>query len=119
MSDIIPWIKIASLPVGKKIRNDFADFDYIESLDGRSYKWLMAFHKEYYGTDFYHKHKKLHRSKKDRKICYDMNNRINRDIYAILKCRHRLVSIHHETSYQPRSKESPSPVAPTPSPYEE
>lgn len=100
---VVPWIQMATLAVGKRIRNDFADFDYIDKLDEKARNFLIAFHKEYYGTDFKHKHKKLHKSDKSRKSCYNRNNQMNRDIYAILKCRNRLVSIHHESSYQPQS----------------
>lgn len=87
----VSWYKKSILGVSTKIRNDFSDMDYIEKLDETSLSFLKAFNREYYNADFKHKHKKLHTSKKLKKSVYDLNNQKNRDIYALLKCRGRLL----------------------------
>ena len=82
-----------------KIRNEFDDYDYIESLSVNDLKWLKAFHREYLNADFKHKYKRIHRKKKDIKSVYDMNNSRNRDVYARAKVAHKLyyASSHPKT----------------------
>lgn len=83
---------IATLRVSCKNRNDYADYDYIDVIktDKNVLNFIMGFHREFVNADFGHKYKKLHRSKKTRKICYDANNARNRDLYGHAKVRHEL-----------------------------
>lgn len=85
------WNKKSTLPVSRKIRHDHCDMDYKHKLDKESLEFLNAFNQEYYNCNFKHKYKNLHKTKEDRKICYDRNNALNRDIYSLLKCRQKLI----------------------------
>lgn len=87
---LIPWDMQSKAGVSCKIRNDYADMDYLETLDEKSLKFIKAFNREYYNADFKHKGRKLNKSKKAVKHVYDMNNQRNRCMYAKAKCSHRL-----------------------------
>lgn len=81
------------LGVSCKIRNDYADYDYVSKLDKNNLKFLKAFHREYYNADFQHKHSKpLHKTKTLKKKCYSSNNSRNRDVYARAKCQNKLTT---------------------------
>lgn len=91
------WSKKATLGVSTKIRNDFSDYDYISKLSKAELSFLKGFNREYYNADFKHKNKKHYKKtkkhKSKRKICYDLNNCRNRDLYAIMKSIDRLETI--------------------------
>lgn len=65
-----------------KIRQDLIDYDYVSKLSDEEKRFLNAFTEEYVNANFNHKHKKLHRSKRLKKDCYDRNNSRNRDIMS-------------------------------------
>lgn len=58
------------------------DHDYINKLSHEEKKWLSNFNEEYVGGNFNHEGKKFHRSKKQKKTCYDRNNARLRDVVA-------------------------------------
>lgn len=87
------WERIATLGVSCIIRNDFSDFDYIEKLNKEELNFLKGFNREYYNADFKHKNKKHFKKPKDIKICNDLNNARNRDIYAKTKILQKLDTI--------------------------
>lgn len=97
------WKKWATLGVSVKLRNDYADYDYLDKLSREDLKWLKGFHREYINADFQHKYKKLITGKKARKAVYDLNNSRNRDLYNIAKWSHNLYL--NETVNQPQFKE--------------
>lgn len=70
-----------------KIRNEEIDYDYVDKLSEKDKSWLNSFTEEYINANLKHKGKKLHKSKKDRKICYDKNNHRNSDILSRGKVR--------------------------------
>jgi hypothetical protein len=70
-----------------KARWEVMDHDYIHKLSPEEKRWLNNFEEEYTHASFNHDGKKLHRTKKQRKLCYDRNNARNRDMYAIFRTR--------------------------------
>ena len=68
--------------VNLKSRYDQIDQDYLDKLSPKELDWLNRFMAEFVGADFKHKGAKFHKSKKDRKLCTDMNNARNRCIYT-------------------------------------
>lgn len=79
------WKNKATLGVSVKLRNDYADYDYLDQLSPKDLKWLNGFHREYINADFKHKHTKHFKTKKEKKLVYDLNNTRNRDLYNIYK----------------------------------
>lgn len=63
------------------------DQDYINDLSDDEKQWLSNFMEEYMSGNFQHKGKKLHRTKKEKKTCYDRNNSRNRDVYTLNRTR--------------------------------
>lgn len=68
-----------------KIKQQYFDYDYIEKLSDEEKEWLSNFTEEYLGARLNHKGKKLHKTKRLKKDCYDRNNQRQRDIYNIKK----------------------------------
>lgn len=83
---VIPFSKMATLPVSTKVRNDYADYDYVKTLSKDEVEWLTAFNREYYNADFKHKGPKIFKDKEQISFRYGENNARNRDSYAITKC---------------------------------
>lgn len=81
-----------TLGVSVKNRNEYSDYDYLDVLSEKDRLWLKKFHQEWLQSNFQHK-KLLHKSKKQRKRCYDMNNARNRDLYSFKKVRHLLFNV--------------------------
>jgi hypothetical protein len=73
--------------VHPKPRQEYIDFDYIDKLNDDEKKFLSNFNEEYMSGSFQHKGNKLHRTKEERKDCYDRNNARNRDISSVHKAR--------------------------------
>ena len=78
---------------GVKKRNEFNDYDYIHKLDNKTRKWLSSFHREWDCADMKHSGQIFHSKFIDRKKCYDKNNEINRDIYAIKRTTKQLIFV--------------------------
>ena len=73
--------------VHPKPRWEFIDFDYTEKLSPKEKEFLSNFNEEWLSGNFNHKGKKFHKTKKEKKTCYDRNNARNRDVYAINRTR--------------------------------
>lgn len=74
-----------------KVRQELIDYDYLKKLSPEEKEWLNKFTEEYVSSSF-KKNKKtgrykdnLHKTKAQRKDCYDRNNARNRDIFSITK----------------------------------
>jgi hypothetical protein len=80
-----------SKKVNTKVRQELIDYDYLNKLTPEEKEWLNKFSEEYNSASFKkskngnYSRKNLHRTKKQRKDCYDRNNSRNRDIFAITK----------------------------------
>lgn len=68
-----------------KIKQEQWDLDYIEQLSPEDKKFMSKFMEEFVGARLNGKGKKLHKTKKLTKDCFDRNNARNRDIYAIAR----------------------------------
>lgn len=77
----------------KKIRKDLFDQDYLDKLSNKELDWLDKFNREFNQADFESPGRPHHRTKADRKICYDRNNARNRDSYSRAKARDALEGI--------------------------
>lgn len=86
-----------------KIRFEELDYDYVNKLTDKDKAWLNTFTEEYINANLNHKGKKLHKTKKDKKICYDKNNSRNRDILSRAKVMQAL-------SYTEELKEEKHPI---------
>jgi len=86
----VHWKKLPSLGVSVKLRNDYADYDYIHKLNAKELNWLKGFHREYVNADFKHRYKKHYKTKLKKRSIYSLNNSRNRDIYNILKWSNKL-----------------------------
>lgn len=92
MKPNLHWRQYATLGVSVKLRNDYADYDYLDKLNKEELRWLKGFHREYVNADFKHTHKKHYRTKKARRIIYGLNNSRNRDLYGIAKWSMKLMT---------------------------
>lgn len=81
----ISWRRTASIGVSVKLRNDYADYDYLDKLNEDEMMFLRAFHREYVNADFKHPYEKIYTSKEEKRVIYGLNNSRNRDLYNILK----------------------------------
>lgn len=77
--------KQAKLKVSVKSRREFCDYDYLHKLNDKQLKFMEKFNREYLNADFKTKGKRLHRTKKLLKNCFDMNNSRNRDLYGLMR----------------------------------
>lgn len=87
---LVDWKAKATLPVSVKNRNEQADYDYLEKLSAKDLLWLKGFNREFVNADFKHSYKKVHKSKKRIKDCFDRNNSRNRDLYSKAKVENKL-----------------------------
>lgn len=76
-----------------KTRYDLVDYDYVDKLSDKEKAWLNSFTEEYVHANMKHDGKKLHKTKKLRKDCYDRNNARNRCILTKSKACGMTVSI--------------------------
>lgn len=65
-----------------KSRWEYLDQDYAKELTDEEKKFLSDFNEEYYGGNFQHSGKKLHKGVKAKRECYTRNNARNRDMYT-------------------------------------
>lgn len=88
-----------------KVRQELIDHDYIDKLTDKEKQFLSNFNEEYIGANFQHKGKKMHKSKKMKRDCYNRNNARNRDIHSISSVTGNLVSedflLEKETELNP------------------
>lgn len=85
-------------------RQEYIDYDYVHQLSAKEKEWLSNFTEEYLGGNFQHAGTKMHKSKKERKTCYDRTNARNRDMYSKAVATKRLMSIDDVTDmYEDRS----------------
>lgn len=70
-----------------KIRQDLFECDYLDQLSDKEKAWLDQFNGEYINASFNSKNpkKNLHKTKDQRKACYDANNARNRDVLSRAK----------------------------------
>lgn len=59
--------------------------DYVDKLSDKDKQWLNTFTEEYTNANFNHGKKVLHKTKAQKKDCYDRNNARNRDILTRAK----------------------------------
>lgn len=86
-----------------KTRTDLIDYDYIDKLNDKEKEFLNSFTEEYTNANLTHHGKKLHKKKKDKKICYDNNNARNRCEYTKAKAQNKLTTL--ETYYKTKRKQ--------------
>lgn len=65
-----------------KSRAEAAEIDYLHKLTSDEKAWLNQFHEEYVNASMNKFKKKLHKTAKLKKSCYDANNARNRDLYT-------------------------------------
>lgn len=94
----------ATLGVSVKLRNDYADYDYLNKLNPEELKFLKAFHREFVNADFKHKHGRIYDKKYQKQRIYALNNARNRDVFNIKKWTGQLYYIHDDTKYQFKAK---------------
>lgn len=76
-----------------KIKQEYFDFDYIDSLSDDEKSWLSRFINEYLGANLSSDEQKFHTSKEHRKDVFDRNNARQRDIYGVSRATGRLDSV--------------------------
>lgn len=64
---------------------EIQDIDYFHKLNDKEKAFMNAFIEEWVNANTKHKGKKLHKTRKERKIIYDRNNRRNRDAFTKTK----------------------------------
>jgi hypothetical protein len=73
---------------------DYIDYDYLEKLSFEELQFLHKFTEEFYCGKVKKGDKKaFHKTNRKRKECYNRNNAINRDAFAIAKCSGRLFNV--------------------------
>lgn len=77
--------------VNTKVRQEYLDQDYVNKLNDKEKEFLSNFNEEYYGGNFKHKGKKLHRNKESRRKCYNRNNSQNRCGFGTAKAKGGLI----------------------------
>ena len=86
-----------------KTRTDLIDYDYVSKLNDKEKEFLNAFTEEYINANLKHNGKKLHKKKKEKKICYDNNNSRNRCEYTKAKAQNKLETM--ETFYKEKKRD--------------
>jgi hypothetical protein len=84
LKQVVPIYDQCALRVSVKNRREFCDYDYLDKLNVEELEWITKFNKEYLNADFKHDNR-LHRTKKLKKSCNDMNNARNRCLYALFR----------------------------------
>jgi hypothetical protein len=83
------------------------DCDYANKLNNEEKRFLSNFNEEYYGGNFNHPGKQLHKTKAMKKDCYDRNNARNRDAFGILKIRGSLLEFSELSNLGKSQKKRP------------
>lgn len=71
--------------VNPRTRWELIDHDYINQLSDEEKQWLSNFNEEYLSGNFNHKGKKFHKTKKQKRDCYNRNNSRNRDVFTLYR----------------------------------
>lgn len=64
--------------VNAKTRHEYMDFDYLHELSPEEKQWLSNVMEEWMSGNFNHEGEIFHKTKEERKTCYDRNNARNR-----------------------------------------
>lgn len=66
----------------KRLGKQFKDQDYFKKLSPEERAWLSKFNREYYDGDFSKSGggDALHKTKEQKRDCYNRNNAMNRDV---------------------------------------
>jgi hypothetical protein len=76
-----------------KIKQQYFDIDYINSLSEDEKQWLNDFMNEFLGANLKESERLMHNNKTLSKSVYDANNSRNRDIYNVARTGGRLDSL--------------------------
>lgn len=76
-----------------KIKQQYFDIDYVNSLSEDEKQWLNDFMNEYYGANLNESKERMHNTDVLRKDVFDRNNARNRDIYNVARTGGRLDSL--------------------------
>ena len=71
-----------------KVKQEYLDFDYINSLTEDEKQWLSDFSDEYYGAKLDYENlenNRFHKTPEDKKACTDRNNARNRCQYGLAR----------------------------------
>lgn len=80
-----------------KIRRDLIEVDYLDKLNDEQKGWLDKFNNESINASFDKNPKKnLHKTKEQKKACYDANNARNRDILSRAQAQGKSVSLEEQ-----------------------
>jgi hypothetical protein len=74
---------------------------YAHTLPEKDKAWLSSFMEEYINANMRHKGKKLHKTKAERKICWDKNNARNVCVYSKARSSGKTVDWDTYRSYEP------------------
>lgn len=74
-----------------RVKQEYHDYDYVDKLSDKDKEWLSTFTEEYLGARLNHKKKKLHRTKKMKRDCFNRNNARQRDTYSIARATNALL----------------------------
>lgn len=66
-----------------KVKQQYFDIDYINTLSEEEKQWLNDFLNEYYGANLNESKERMHNTPTLRKDVFDRNNARNRDIYNV------------------------------------
>ena len=94
-----------------RIKQEYFDFDYIDKLGHEDKLWLSQFNEEYLGARLNGSKKPLHRTKRLKKNCFDMNNSRNRDITSNALAGGKMDStVNLEKEIESKQEVSPSAI---------
>lgn len=82
--------------VNSKARHEYMDFDYLGKLNSEEKQWLSNFMEEYMSGNFKHQGDTLHKTKEQKKACYDRNNARNRCMLTKAKATGRVDYVTQE-----------------------
>lgn len=84
-----------------KIRRDLIEVDYLDKLNDDQKGWLDKFNNESINASFDKNNKKnLHKTKEQKKACYDANNARNRDILSRAQAQGKSISLEDPTGLE-------------------
>lgn len=76
-----------------KIKQQYFDVDYVNSLSEEEKQWLNDFMTEFLGANLNESKERMHNTSDLRKSVFDANNARNRDIYNVARTGGRLDSL--------------------------
>ena len=75
--------------------DELVDFDYIYKLNDEEKDFLNRFLEEWVNANMNHGGERLHKTKAERKLCYDRNNSRNRDMLSRAKASGSCISMNN------------------------